>query len=204
MRKYLNLILLSMSFMAVSCGSSEEENKESKKKTEAGNPVVATATVTFVDEDNRKQDFNGEKPGQFSPAKENNTVADITEAGDQWVMRIMFKDKKEKIEIDLLVARKEGRTAVLTTGSYDINNTDFLITYQVYAQKKIFHLMPNMTHLKYNNQDIVQNGNLTITKISDSEIKGTFMFDGYSFPSDPLTKIEVRNGQFEGTIRQMP
>ncbi len=201
MRRFTHLLIFGVVLMTTACSSSNNDKPKTSKKSkeQKEEPIVATAKINFVD-DNRKEDFKGQKANQFSPSPKDDVVADVTEVEGTWAMRIIFKDKTTKTDIAIILGRHEGSTATFKAGTYDGNNKDFFIMYQVYAGKDIYNSQPNMEHALYKDENIINNAVLTIDKITETEIEGSFSFDGYTLLSRPIKKMEIKEGQFKGVL----
>lgn len=201
MRKYARFFLLGVVLMTAACSSSNDSKVQTSKKSkeQKEEPILAIAKINFVEE-NRTEDFNGQKANQFSLSSIDDVVADVTEIEDTWAMRIIFKDKSTKTDIAMVLGRQEGSTATFKIGTYDDNNKDFFVMYQVYAGDDIYNSQPNMEHALYNDENIVNNAVLTINRITETEIEGSFSFDAYTLLTRPIKKMEVRDGQFMGSV----
>lgn len=201
MREFASFLLLSLVLMTIACSSSNDTKVQSNKESQQLNEefILATAKINFIEE-NRTEDFNGQKANQFSLSAKDDVVADVTAIDDTWAMRILFKDKSTKTDIAIILGRQEGSAATFKTGTYDKNNKDFFIMYQVYAGDDIYNSQPNMEYALYNDQSIVNNAVLTIEKLTETEIEGSFSFDAYTLLTRPIKKMEVKNGQFKGSV----
>lgn len=215
MKTTVNLLFLSLciAVLASSCSKSDDSpnNEPSKEETL---PVICTATITYADENNRKEDFNGTRASHFNPDEEPDLTGYFTDMidnyGDRlWNLNIIFRDKLRNTEINITIGNKPGNQAGLAAGVYDDPyNEDYYTTYWFKNKKDkpvSFGLYWGIETDKYNDQYIIYNAALTITEISDTYVRGSFYFDAYVMTSadGTMNKVEVKNGKFEGTTRPL-
>src|SRR5690554_6425758 len=113
MKKSIYLFLLGLGLVfATSCSKNDTEpSANSSSQGDPKNPIeasviLATADITYVDDNGRKGEFKGSKASQFSNIKSEHTVADITEINDGFVMRILFYDEVRKTDLNVLIGRR--------------------------------------------------------------------------------------------------
>jgi hypothetical protein len=203
---YFIISFLALITLSASC-KKEVDSQNPPNSSSAPLPVVFTANVNFIDENNSVT-MNGVPDYDYpnNPGYTVETAGDITQDS---ILRLFFIDEVSQTTFVVSLAERGGD--VIQPGTYSFANptSDYHFAMQLenIQSDKLYTYMNafNSSGEQYSGQPIIPNGTLTISSVNQTSISGTINAELY-YSVNGLTnythKVTISNGSFScGVLR---